>query len=299
MPVAAAVLERHDQILRSDLRGSKVIQTLMRDQCLELSVDPVWMKDQCVAAIDGMRLVTSNPEIQALFPWHTHLDDAYGRKYEQEAGLKHETEDGENKYVFQFIHGARYAIGEMGRYTSTSFHASHISPFLSALSSIEKMARSIGLEIARRMDESLGTTRPYSGNLFDRILRGTVVLRVLQYKEVAASSLDAIPHIDRSVLTIHIYASHEGLVIVLPNGEKIRIKECSFDWVCAFFGRKFMAMTHNTSNGRPHGVKYVRKNDEDRFCIVAFIHPIAIDSDAAWLLAHDAQVKAYERKILL
>ncbi len=268
-------------------RGAHIF--LKRNNSIELSANPALVRSRSAAVMSGMRTLTEDPDLRSLFPWHTHIADTYGPKYEQEAGLKHDQNDGENKFVFQYIRGAAYGAEAQARY----------GEFLTAVSDLDTKAREYALGIAECIDTSYGRNKPYSGSLYERIHLGTSVTRVLRYLPTEGGSSDAYPHIDRSLITIHWKASHQGLYIFLPDGSKVRIKECSNDAVCAFFGRKYIAATQQIGNGCPHGVRYDRKPGEDRYSIVTFVHPAAIDSDVLWLLAHDADIKAKERQIKL
>jgi hypothetical protein len=264
----------------------------------ELPVDAGLLQSRITPIIAGMQRITSDSALRALFPFHPHTTDAYGNEYQQEAGLKHETRKGENKYVFQYIRGARWALGRMGAAEMDAPHET-VRSFLEALDALEDLARTTALSLARTVDQRFGRNAPYTGSLYLRVLRGTIVLRVLRYLEVAALANDAIPHIDRGLLTLHIYATHEGLIVVLPNGEQVRVRECELDSITAFWGRKYMAASRGKTRGVPHGVKYKRVGGEDRYCIVAFIHPETIEADASWLRANDQAVKAEEGRILL
>lgn len=262
---------------------------LRQNNSVELSADPAFLRSRSAAVMSGMQILTESEDLCALFPWHTHVADAYKNKYEQEAGLKHERSDGENKFVFQYIRGAEYGADAHAR----------CGAFLSAVSDLDAKAREYALGIAECVDTSYGRNKPYSGSLYERISLGTSVTRVLRYLPTALGASDACPHIDRSLLTIHWKASHQGLYIFQPDGSKTRIKECYNNAVCAFFGRKYIAATQEIGNGCPHGVKYDRRPGEDRYSIVTFVHPYAIESDVEWLLAHDADIKAKERLIKL
>ncbi len=279
---------RRDHTSAESLFRSGAHIFLKQNNFVELSANPAFVRSRTAAIQSGMETITSDPKLRELFPFYGHLVDGYGSKYQQETGLKHEQSDGENKFVFQYIDGVDYP---------TDNHACRA--FLRALSEIDAMGREYAIGLAECHDTAFGNAQPYEGTLVDRVRRGTSVTRVLRYLPVEDGASDAYPHIDRGIISIHWKASHEGLYVFLPDGSKTRVRECENDSVCAFFGRKYVAATQQIGNGCPHGVRYDRKPGKDRYSIVTFVHPAAVDSDVAWLLAHDAEIKAYERSITL
>jgi hypothetical protein len=266
---------------------------LQEERCIHLETDARILARELRTVENGMRLMTESGELRKKFPFFSFKKDAYGEKYEQEAGLKHETRDGENKYVFQYIREA-YANGRRG-----SFDVPDLRPFFAVLQNLDQRALDISLALAEHLDHIGGDSRPYTGSMLRRIARGTRVTRVLRYLPVENESSDAYPHIDRSIFSVHWGATHQGLWLYMPDGSRIRTDETDAGNVCLFTGRKYAAATRDSAAGCPHGVKYERTDGEDRYSFITFVHPEPLDEDVAWLLENDASLKTYERSLTL
>ncbi len=297
---AQAVLSRPMPLHRY-LHEHRVFAALEKNKCVELPFDPTFLEPRARAIIAGMKSISDDPEnAKKLFPFDPYVIDAYGEKYHQEAGYKHETGGGENKHVLQFIKGAPYANGIMGDpLCPTAREHSTVGALLQALSDIHDEMRQVALTFAAHVDDGHGKARPYQGSLYERIYDGTIVIRVIRYPEEHDGVSDAYMHFDRGTLSFALVTTQKGLVIELPSGERIGIDECSYDTICAFFGRKYSAATRNIRDACPHGVKYVRTGIGDRYSIVVFVHSKALPDEAAWLLENNDAIRELQRSFVI
>jgi len=266
------------------------IESFVVNRYLEIEVDPEFLGPRLAVLRSGMKTITDK-DGRGDFPFRTFHREAYGPKYDQEVGLKHETRDGENKWVFQFIrHADNPAL----------FNHSEYGAFLCAFADIDSMACNISLALAEALDES-SYRDLYIGSMRERAEGGRCVHRGLRYLAVHSEQAphDAYPHGDRSLWSIHLGSSHNGLVLFSREGGQVATNELDNGLITVFLGRKFAAATRDTTMCCPHGVKTDRAIREDRYAFVSFFHPAVLASDVEWLAANDDALKAYEHSLTI
>jgi hypothetical protein len=270
-----------------------VAETIMRDGYVEMPVDEKFLRPRLKRIRRGMERITEDPQLAALFPWRIHQQDHYGKNYAQEVGLVLRTDD-EHKWILHETDESGFA--EMQEVRDDV----ELRLFFSALRDLGSMGRENALKIAIAFDEMNKSHKWYNGSFADRIRRGRAITRVLRYLRAFPGTSDAFTHIDRGGITNHWGASHTGLYVYRPDGSRERVNETNDNSVVLFPGRKFAAiMEGKLGRGTPHGVKYERKIDEDRYSFITFVHPASDKDEANWLVARDAEFKAFERTLRL
>jgi hypothetical protein len=242
---------------------------------------------------EGMKLLTENPSLAERFPWRKLRADDYGDKYCPEVGLV-KRDDEEHKYIFQ------YTRSPAGGFSPA--YEPDLLFFWASLENLTARAHATALETAKQIDRFHGQmeTSAYGGSLATRVKGGTAITRVLRYLPSPSCGTDAFTHIDRGIFAVHLGATHTGLYMYKPSGQRVRVDETSGNRVVIFPGRKFAAIARGYWGfGTPHGVKYDRVINEDRYSFVTFVHPKSNKSDAKWLLDHDEEIKKFERSIML
>ncbi len=257
----------------------------------EISIDPKFLAPRLEDITTGMKVITDTPSLRELLDGRKCKLDAYGENYRQEVGL-YLRKDAEHKYFFHYTPEA---------FEDEPLASGALSYFFAALKDLDAEARKMALAISECLDRTFehAKDKPYRGSLRERFEGGNCVTRVLRYLPLGTSAADAFPHGDRGGWTPHWGASHEGLVVIGPDGKQFRVSELDPSRVALFPGRKYAAITRGKRQGTLHGVRYERKVQEDRYCVVSFVHPKPTKRDGAWLQARDAEMKAYERQFTL
>lgn len=288
----AAVLERRKESVAAHLMARSAEVAVIRNGHIELPIDPEFLGPRLGVIRAGMKKITETPELQEAFPFRVAGTDAYGDRYNMEVGLR-QRNDRERKWWFQYMPKAYLAPSPAQRKTGA---------FLGALHDLDKKAIEIAIALAECFDarnRRKNTSEKYDGSMAQRIRNGSCITRVLRYLSVDTVA-SAYPHVDRAAFTVHWGATHEGLVVFGPSGDRMRVRERSNDIVAVFPGEKFAAISRGSLGlGTPHGVKRDREANEDRYAFVSFVHPEAVDGDVAWLLAHRSEIEERERSLSL
>ncbi len=254
--------------MRTKLRPNVVDRITSQGFCPQ-PIHPDFLGERLPLILEGMRRITDNPRRHRHFPWCILPQDLYGPDQEIEYGLRLPEQGKPKKYVFHYVLGMEDFLG--GTLPTCQY-----TKFLWALRSITTWSHKLATEVAARFDQE--NHGAYSGLLTDRIKQGRVVVRVLRYVG-AQHAPRAQTHFDRSALTLHLHASHPGLVLFDPNGVPQEFPATNLGLVAIFPGAKFIAATGGAYGLlTPHGV---RASDipDDRYALVSFIHPTAVQSD--------------------
>lgn len=233
----------------------------------EMDVDASILAEHIPAIRRGMRDMTNDASVHPIFAEQVLGVDEMGWK--QEAGLI-ERNDKERKFFFHYQ--SPHAEWPFPDHTCSK----RFAPFLESCGVLTARARAIAHDVAHMLDTQLHTAgRTY--NLAQALHGSRAVTRVLRYLPLGgdrAGNADAYAHMDRAFLTIHWWASVEGLLIFDEDGVGYRIAETAWDRVAVFPGKKFFGLTQGTCGMKGiHGVRDSReKRDEDRFAIVTFVH---------------------------
>ncbi len=301
-------MERRQEPLSTYLRSRSADVAIKRNGVLEISTDPTFLEPIIKKIVEGMVKLTDDTTRHAHFPWEVILSDLYGKGYEQEVGLRRPEDNkrGERKFTFQ------YRPQMVPRLIERGTPVAEYQDFLTALYYLDEYTKSVAIAVAETFDETnrrRGNAITYPGSFAERLREGSCTIRVLRYlvqkEEIITLDLpDAAPHIDRSALTVHSWASHAGLRVFGHDHTSQCVDETSFGSVAVFPGEKFAAITRGIFGyGTPHGVRDERRKagqrDGDRFAIVCFMHPIAKEKDAQWLLANKHLIETYEKSFKL
>lgn len=253
--------------MRVQLRPTLVTDIAAQGFCPQ-PIHPDFLDARLPHILDGMKRITENTRRHRHFPWRLLPPDLYGKGQEIEYGLRIPEADKPPKYVFHYVLGIEQLL-------AGALPAYEYGKFLWALRSIATWSHTLAAQVAAKFDEENHGTFP--GSLQSRIQRGRVVVRVLRYTQV--SDTPAQVHFDRSGLTIHLHASHPGLVLFGPDNTAQEFSEHGNGLVAIFPGAKFIAATQGAHGFlTPHGVRATQTKD-DRYALVAFIHTEALESD--------------------
>lgn len=233
----------------------------------EMDVDASILAEHIPAIKRGMRDMTNDALVHPIFAEQVLGEDEMGWK--QEAGLI-ERNDKERKFFFH------YQSPPAAWPFPDAQSVKRFAPFLESCGVLTARARVIAHDVAQTLDTHLRTTgRNY--NLTEALHGSRAVTRVLRYLPLEgdrAGNADAYAHMDRAFLTVHWWASVEGLLIFDEHCAAHRIAETTWDRVAVFPGKKFFGLTHGTCGMKGiHGVRDSRvTRDEDRIAIVTFVH---------------------------
>ena len=270
-----------------------IAETVLKNGYVEISIEQQFLRPRLEIVRKGMERISDDPALAKLFPWRIHEQDAYGEKYAQEIGLVKRTDD-EHKWIFHYTPETLFE--EIPEVQADP----ELQKFFCALRDLDSRGRLHARMFATSFDDKNSELKAYTGLLSARLSRGRAITRVLRYLRAFPGTADAFTHIDRGAITNHWGASHTGLYVYRPDGSRERVDETSNNSVVLFPGRKFAALAEGKLGlGTPHGVKYDRKIDEDRYSFITFVHPVSSKNEADWLLARDAEIKTYERTLRL
>ncbi len=245
----------------------RVVEKILTRGFSEMDVDASILAEHIPAIKWGMRDMTNDASVHPIFAEQVLGEDEMGWK--QEAGLI-ERNDKERKFFFHYQSPA--AEWPFPDHTCLK----RFAPFLESCGVLTARARAIANGVAQTLDTHLRTTgRNY--NLAEAMRGSRAVTRVLRYLPLEgdrAGNADAYAHMDRAFLTIHWWASVEGLLIFDEHCAAHRIAEIAWDRVAVFPGKKFFGLTQGACGMKGiHGVRDSRvTRDEDRIAIVTFVH---------------------------
>jgi len=259
-----------------------VAETMLSRGFAEMDVDPCILADNLEAISSGMRKLTDDQYLGALFPKEIVRIDEVG--WPMEAGLvrrsgKDETGNVEEKFFFHYVPGMKWPEEA----------TKDLVDFRLAMERLNTEAKRIALSIAKEIDNIHDCTQL---SLYDAIEQGVTVTRGLRYLGRA----NAYTHFDRSAISADWWASHPGLVIVDNKGRECRVNEAVLDRVAVFPGKKFGGFfAGQCGYGTPHGVRDTRTNGDDRYSVVSFVHAKLTTEAAQWIHDKTELMEALER----
>ena len=279
--------------------AQQAVAAIVRDGFAMVKVDPAFLVPRIAAIRHGMQRITDDPELVRLFPYYAFSEDEYGCDYSKDVGFKLRADD-EHKWFFHHMLDA-YPDATLPKHRHSEYGS-----FFAALRDINAKAMEIATALAEQFDErnrEKSTIYKYSGSMAEVVRAGECVDRVLRYLvRQKTARVDAKPHIDRSIFTIDWGASHPGLKILRKSdGTWVDVDVTTVGLVAVFPGEKFGAVTNpdraRLGFGTPHGVKYERTDNRDRYAIVSFVHPAARPEHAAWLKMNHGMISEYEKSL--
>lgn len=231
----------------------------------EMDVDAAILAEHMPTIKAGMRDMTNDASVYEIFAEQNLGQDEMG--WNQEAGLVRR-DDKENKFFFHYQSPpAEWPFPD-------AESARRFSPFLESCAVLTARAHSYAQSVAQRLDQ-----HPHiEGHNLAKALNGArAVTRVLRYLPLdgeRAHNADAYAHLDRAFLTVHWWASEEGLLLFDREGLGHRVEEKAWDRVAIFPGKKFFGLTQGKLGiSGIHGVRDSRKvRVDDRIAIVTFVH---------------------------
>jgi hypothetical protein len=270
-----------------------IAETVLARGFSEMDINASILAEHLESLREGMRLLTSSPDMRQLFPATVVTKDEMG--WDQDAGLIRRsggetTSKVEEKFFFHYLSGKNWSSDDVGMHLFVDF--------INSCSIINHEAKRIALSIAQEIDAiHAGSGLP---RLVPAIEEAHVVTRILRYLERSEGSADAFTHLDRGAITVHWWASHPGLVVFDKNGQPYRIDENAWDRIAVFVGKKFGAFFQGRYGfGTPHGVRDPRRatghRDGDRYALVTFVHAKLPPESVEWLHARRDDMKAFEQ----
>lgn len=238
-------------------------------------IHPDFLGERLPHILDGMRRITEDPRRATgntaqhrIFPWQTVPADLYGGDQAVEYGLRLPEEGKPPKYVFHYVCAIKKLL-------EGAIPPGTYSRFLWALHGVATWSHKLAMEVAARFDaENCGV---FTGSLTERLRHGQVVIRVLRYTHTRGVRAET--HFDRSLLSLHLHASHPGLVLFGPDNTPREFPATEHGLIAIFPGAKFIAATGGAYGLlTPHGVR-ASDTPGDRYAVVSFIHPTAVQSD--------------------
>ncbi len=233
----------------------------------EMDVEANILAEHIPIITHGMRAMTDDTSVHEVFAQQILGQDEMG--WDQEAGLILR-DDEERKFFFHYQSPpAEWPF-------PSQECAERFSPFLESCAILTTKARMLAYDTARKLDAHPRLSR-HRYNLASTIENARAVTRVLRYLPLEGSrsqNADAYAHMDRSFMTIHWWASAEGLVMFDRESHSYRVAETAWDRVAIFPGKKYFGLTDGVQgmNGI-HGVRDSRtERTEDRIAIVTFVH---------------------------
>lgn len=279
--------------------AKRAVADIVRDGFALVNVNPAFLNPRIAAIRRGMQRVTDDPELARLFPFYVFSEDKYGGNYSKEVGLKLRDDD-EHKWFFHHMLAA-YSLDKLPKHRNSEYGS-----FFVALRDLNTKAMEIAAALAEQFD-ACNHNKPmiykYGGSMAEVVRAGECIDRVLRYLvRQETTRVDAKPHIDRSIFTIDWGASHKGLKILRKSDNTwVDVDITKPGLIAVFPGKKFGAVTDperaRLGFGTPHGVKYERENNRDRYAIVSFVHPKARLEHARWLTANYPMISEYERSL--
>lgn len=278
---------------------------LLETGYVEFDIDPGILLHNTSPLVQGMQMLTGEPEYEKYLPGHIASIDEVGWK--MEAGVfrrnDHDAKGGkENKYFFHFAPHARAP----GTHEFKVFRE-----FLSSCEALNTAAKEIGLLLALEIDslhQEKGLALP---QLHPALRYAHTITRILRYLDLGENetSADAYTHLDRSVFSVHWLSTHPGLIIFDRDGRPHKVLEMAYTKVAVFLGMKFAGIFAGNGRvreargiygfGTPHGVRDTRRRDrmrfEDRFAFVSFVHAMISSGTAQWIRKKKDEMVAYER----
>jgi isopenicillin N synthase-like dioxygenase len=126
-------------------------------------------------------------------------------------------------------------------------HLRSYAEFIDACGAMTRMAKDVVMTLTSRLEEA--ELLPDDGEMLlsTVVARSNAVTRILRYPPLPAARgnhAEAFAHFDRSFMTVHWWASHEGLSIFDRVGRAHRVAECRWDRIAVFPGKKFFGLTH-------------------------------------------------------
>lgn len=254
--------------MRVHLRSTLVEDIASQGFCSQ-PIHPDFLAERLPCIMDGMKRITENPYRHRHFPWRMLPQDLYGLDQEIEYGLRLPEQGKPRKYVFHYVL-------EIEDLLHGVMPAHEYVKFLWALRGVTLMSYKLATAVAEQFDQK--NQGAFSGSLLERIQKGRVVVRILRYAG-AQYAPRAQTHFDRSAITLHLHASHPGLVLFGADHAPREFPATDSGLVAIFPGAKFIAAT----KGRyglltPHGVR-ASTTPDDRYALVSFIHPEARPED--------------------
>lgn len=236
---------------------------IIADGFAEIDIDPSLIAEHVPNIKSGIRDMTNDVDTHPIFAEQVLDVDEMG--WNQEAGLVRR-DDKENKFFFHYQSPQAewpFPDHEM---------AERFSPFLESCMKLTTRAREIAQAVARALDAEGGL--PQLTPLLDGTRAVTRILRYLPLEGARKENADAYAHIDRAFLTVHWWASEEGLVLFDRKRVAHRVAEKSWDRVAIFPGKKFFGATGGKLGMCGiHGVRDSRAvRTDDRIAVVTFVH---------------------------
>jgi isopenicillin N synthase-like dioxygenase len=246
----------------------------------EMDIDTSILAEHLPVIKRGMREMTDDPSVHDVFAQQILGQDEMG--WDQEAGLVLRN-DKERKFFFHYQSPpAQWPFPDQEC-------VERFSPFLESCAVLTAKARSIVRDVARELDAHprLSAHRYTLARALEGGRTLTRVLRYLPREGERAHNADAYAHLDRSFMTIHWWASAEGLLMFDREGVGHRVAEGAWDRIAIFPGKKFFGLTDGVQGmSGIHGVRDSRtERTEDRIAVVTFVH--ADLSPAAVELIHN------------
>lgn len=233
----------------------------------EMDIDAAILAEHVPIIRNGIRDMTDDPSIHHVFDEQILGQDEMG--WDQEAGLIRR-DDAENKFFFH------YQSPPAGWPLADKECIQRFLPFIDSCATLTEKARTLAHNVARALDAHPRTSQ-YRHNLAKTLDGARTVTRVLRYLPLQgdrAANADAYAHMDRTFMTVHWWASAEGLLMFDREGVGHRVAEKDWGRVAIFPGKKFFGLTNGVlgMNG-VHGVRDSRvERTEDRVAIVTFVH---------------------------
>lgn len=254
------------------------LDAFLRRGFAELPYDPSHLARHIPVITDGMRRLAGDELAQRLMAERTIRHDEAGWK--QEAGYVKRTDE---EYK-EFFHHQSPPVA-----WPDDPHLRAYAEFIDACGEMTRLAKAVALSFAADLEAA--ELLPDDGEipLSSAIGRSNAVTRILRYPPLPAergNHAEAYAHFDRSCMTIHWWASHEGLVIFDREGRMQRVHERAWDRIAVFPGKKFYGLTGGRfGNLGIHGVRDARGTgrSDDRFALVTFVHA-TLTEDAVALI---------------
>lgn len=241
----------------------------------EMDIDASILAQHMPVIKNGMRDMTDDTSVHDVFTEQILGQDEMG--WNQEAGLIRR-DDKERKFFFHYQSPpAEWPFPD-------EKCIKRFSPFLESSAVLTARARSLVRQVASALDTHPHCTSRH--NLAATLDGARAVTRILRYLPLEGERMgnaDAYAHLDRAFMTVHWWASVEGLMMFDREGVGHRIAETAWDRIAIFPGKKFFGLTHGMFGmSGIHGVRDSRsERTDDRIAIVTFVHanltPKAVD----------------------
>ena len=247
---------------------------------IELDFDASLLAPHIPVIQDGMRRLSRDSDAQSLLAEKTIRTDEAGWK--QEAGYVKRI-DREYK---EYFHHQSLPVAWPDTPTTRRY-----ADFFASCGAMTRMAKDLVMAFVAELESAEFVPESDDGPISTAVARSNAVTRILRYPplpEERGNHAEAYAHFDRSFMTVHWWASHEGLAIFDKAGTAHRVAELHWNRVALFPGKKFFGLTQGRF-GRLgiHGVRDARGTgrSDDRFALVTFVHA-ALSEDEARMI-HD------------